>query len=165
MKRKLATWIAFSFIFAACSKPSEQAASTFDLEKAKTAISEEQQKFTVALSKSDSIGYSSIMHSQAIVFPPNMEPITGQEKLVSFAYNSFKYGVSGIALQTTEIWGDQDLIVAVGTYDLKGKDGTTMDKGKYIELWKDDNGQWKLYRDMWNSSMPMPAPSPSGKKK
>jgi ketosteroid isomerase-like protein len=152
-------------LLTSCNKPAEQAASTFDIEKVKAAIGEEQQKFTDALFKADSVAYSMVIHSQGIVFPPNMEPITGREKLVSFAYHSFKAGVGGVALQTTEIWGNPDVVIATGTYDLKGKDGSTIDKGKYIEVWKDDNGQWKLYRDMWNSSMPMQMPSAPASKK
>ena len=166
MKRKLATWIAFSFIFAACNKPADQAASTFDLEKAKTTINELHQKFSDAASKMDSVGFSSLYHSQGTLFPPNSETVTSPEKIASFVNGFFKMGVAGINLQSSEVWGNQDVIVVTGTYDIKGKDGAMMDKGKYIELWKDENGQWKLYRDIWNTSMPMQMPAPAaGEKK
>ena len=29
-----------------------------------------------------------------------------------------------------------------------------MDSGKFIVIWKQEGGQWKLHRDIWNSSMP-----------
>ncbi len=30
-----------------------------------------------------------------------------------------------------------------------------IDKGKYVVAWKKENGNWKLYRDIANTSMPM----------
>jgi ketosteroid isomerase-like protein len=29
-----------------------------------------------------------------------------------------------------------------------------VDQGKYIVIWKQDGGQWKLHRDIFNSSLP-----------
>jgi ketosteroid isomerase-like protein len=150
-------------LLASCNKPAEQNATAFDLEKAKSAIAELHQKFSDAISKSDSVGYASIYHSQAVVFAPNMEPLIGREKLTAFAGMNFRMGVSSVPLQATEFWGDQDAMIVSGTYEVKGKDGTVWDKGKFLEIWKDDNGEWKIYRDMWNTSNPMP-PAPVTKK-
>ena len=36
---------------------------------------------------------------------------------------------------------------------MKWGDGTkTVDKGNYIVVWKKDDGKWKIFRDIWNSS-------------
>jgi ketosteroid isomerase-like protein len=35
-------------------------------------------------------------------------------------------------------------------------DMRALDKGKYIVIWKQEDGQWKLHRDIFNSSMPPP---------
>lgn len=150
-------------LLASCNKPAEQNATAFDLEKAKSAIAELHQKFSDVISKSDSVGYSLIYHSQAIVYPPNMEPLKGREALVAFAGMSFRMGISSVPLQATEVWGDENDIVVTGTYEVKGKDGSSWDKGKFLEIWKDENGEWKLYRDMWNTSNPMPT-TPATKK-
>jgi len=44
----------------------------------------------------------------------------------------------------------------VGTFTLKGKGGQELDAGKYIVIWKREDGQWKLHRDIFNSSLPAP---------
>ena len=44
----------------------------------------------------------------------------------------------------------------VGKYELMGDKDMSMDKGKFIVIWKNDNGKWKMYRDVWNSDMPPP---------
>ncbi len=37
-----------------------------------------------------------------------------------------------------------------------GADNKSLDKGKYVVVWKKQNGNWKMYRDIWNSNMPAP---------
>lgn len=150
-------------LLASCAKPAEQNDTAFDLEKAKSAIAELHQKFSDAISKSDSVGYASLYHSQATVYAPNSGPISGKENLIAFAGMNFKMGVGAVLLQTTEVWGDPNDIVVCGTYEVKGKDGAPWDKGKYMEIWKEENGEWKMYRDMWNTSNPMPAPAAAKK--
>jgi ketosteroid isomerase-like protein len=42
-----------------------------------------------------------------------------------------------------------------GVYEIKTKDGKQLDKGKYIVLWKKEDGKWKLHRDISNSDLPL----------
>lgn len=151
-------------LLASCNKPAEQNVAAFDLEKAKSMIAELHQKFSDAISKSDSVGYAAVFHSQAVVYPPNMGELKGRDALVAFAGMSFRMGIGSVPLQTTEVWGDENDIVVSGTYEVKGKDGTSWEKGKYLEIWKDENGELKLYRDMWNANNPPPAPETTAKK-
>jgi ketosteroid isomerase-like protein len=41
-----------------------------------------------------------------------------------------------------------------GRYTLLGTNGSTMDDGKYIVVWKHEADGWKMYRDMWSSNSP-----------
>jgi hypothetical protein len=43
-----------------------------------------------------------------------------------------------------------------GTYELMREDGTTIDKGKWMNVSKKVNGSWKFQSDIWNSNMPLP---------
>jgi len=47
---------------------------------------------------------------------------------------------------------EQDVLSALEQADR----GYVLDKGKYIVIWKQEEGQWKLHRDIFNSSMPAP---------
>jgi hypothetical protein len=49
-----------------------------------------------------------------------------------------------------------DSAYEVGKYTLGGEGGQVMNQGKYIVIWKKQGGEWKLYRDIWNTSMPAP---------
>ena len=64
-------------------------------------------------------------------------------------------GVSKIELSTTEVWGDENYITEEGLYVIKTKDDVQIDKGKYIVLWKKEDGKWKLHRDISNSDLPL----------
>ena len=52
------------------------------------------------------------------------------------------------------VWGTEELVTEVGSYTMTDKAGKEIDKGKYIDLWKMEDGKWKLHRDIFNSDMP-----------
>ena len=60
----------------------------------------------------------------------------------------------GIAVAGGKKQGTAGLLAETGTYEMYGDNNKTLDKGKYVVVWKQENGQWKIYRDIWNTSMP-----------
>ena len=65
---------------------------------------------------------------------------------------AFDAGVKNVSLETVSADPAGDKIIETGRYKLSGADGTTIDAGKYIVVWKKEKGDWKLYRDIWNTS-------------
>ena len=64
-------------------------------------------------------------------------------------------GIDDVLLDTLEVFGDERRAAEVGRYTLIGSDGAPFDEGKYIVLWRrDDNGEWRLDRDIWNTNRP-----------
>jgi ketosteroid isomerase-like protein len=155
--KQVVIFVAGCLLMVSCNKPSEPV-STFDLEKVKTAITEANQKFMDAMGRGDSLAITSCYHSEGMIMAPNMEPITGKDKIASFNAGGIKMGITGIVVKTTEVGGSEESVYEVGTYELLGKDKVAIDKGKYLAVWKQDNGEWKLYRDMFSSNLPLPAP-------
>jgi ketosteroid isomerase-like protein len=43
----------------------------------------------------------------------------------------------------------------VGKYTLYGNENQVINKGKFITLFKNIDGEWKVYRDIFNSSVPL----------
>lgn len=144
-----------SFLVLACGKPAEPV-STFDLEKAKAGIAEANQKLMSSFNEGDSVGFVSLYHSQAIVMPDNDEPVTGDKMLPAIS-GAIKMGLQ-LKFRTNDVWGNADVVVEEGTFEMTDKAGTNLDHGKYIVLWKEEAGQWKIFRDIWNSNVPPPAP-------
>jgi ketosteroid isomerase-like protein len=47
----------------------------------------------------------------------------------------------------------EDTAIEIGKHTLRGEAGNVMDSGKYAVLWKQEDSQWKLHRDIWNSGL------------
>lgn len=63
-------------------------------------------------------------------------------------------------VKDVEVEGSGNLAYIRGTYDMIIKISDTLevnDKGNYLEIWKkDDKGDWKCIRDMFNSDKALP---------
>ncbi|UFH57413.1 DUF4440 domain-containing protein [Spirosoma sp. KNUC1025] len=70
-----------------------------------------------------------------------------------FWKGAYELGVKRAKLETVEAESAGDQIVEVGTFTLYGADESVLDNGKYIVVWKQEGGDWKLYRDIWNTSV------------
>src|SRR5678815_711253 len=62
-------------------------------------------------------------------------------------------GSPGLALTRDEVSENEEMVREVGKYSLTDKSGKKFDKGKYIVLWKMEDGKWKLHRDIFNSCL------------
>ena len=79
----------------------------------------------------------------------------GKENLTKIWGGFINTGIGSIELNTLEVWGDENFITEEGLFTIKSKEGAQLDKGKYIVLWKKEDGKWKLHRDMSNSDLPL----------
>jgi len=127
--------------------------TSFDPAAAKSSIEAENVKFLEAFKKGDSVAIASYYTDDAWVMPPNSEPVKGAD--IAALWGSFiRMGVKDFKLITNDVSGDETQLAETGYYELYGADNKLMDKGKYVVVWKAVNGGWKLYRDIFNTSMP-----------
>ena len=67
--------------------------------------------------------------------------------------NIIQSGITGIDLRLENVYGSEDLIAEEGELTLfVGEEAVA--EGKYIVLWKKEDGRWKLFRDIFNSNLP-----------
>lgn len=125
-------------------------------ESVKAHIKKEASNFEAEIRKGDSAALAAHYGSDAMVMPPNSEPVKGND-IVHLWGGAIKMGVKDLKLNITDISGGGDLYSETGTYEMLGAENKSLDKGKYVVVWKKDNGNWKIYRDIWNSNMAMPA--------
>ena len=43
--------------------------------------------------------------------------------------------------------------IAADSFTLTGADGQIADHGKFVVIWRNEGGTWKLFQDIWNSSV------------
>jgi uncharacterized protein (TIGR02246 family) len=95
------------------------------------------------------------------LYPPNQGVVAGRAAIEEFWKATMDSGVKGVELKTVEVESLGDSAVEAGTYTLHGKDGTTLDRGKYLVHWKKEGGAWRLHRDCWNSNEPVRRKEPT----
>jgi ketosteroid isomerase-like protein len=92
------------------------------------------------------------------VYCPSVPAVIGRDSIRAFFYAGGNNGEAVIELPIGSVYGNEDLVVEDGTYNFPDGKGGSVDKGKFIALWKQEDGKWKLYREIWNTDLP-PAPS------
>lgn len=156
--RKLFSGAALLALLAACNAPEADkpaAEKTANMDSVKTAIAAANTAFGEAAARGDSAAIAAIYHSQAQVYPPEMAA-TDKSGMGAMTRQLPAMGVKKFTLTTNEVLNGGEYMIENGTYAF-GDSTNTFDKGKYIAVWKEEDGKWKLYRDMWNSNAP-PAP-------
>jgi uncharacterized protein (TIGR02246 family) len=91
---------------------------------------------------------------KAQLLPPNSDAVIGREAIQGFWQALLDMGLKEAELEVVEAEGHGDTAIEVGKYALNGEGGQQLDTGKYIVIWKREDGQWKLHRDIFNSSLP-----------
>ncbi len=119
-------------------------------------ITTANEQFMSAFRQQDAAGLAQLYTEKAELFPPRSDVITGREGTQSFWQGVMDMGIKAARLETVEVEDYGDTAFEVGRYTLEGAGGQVLDRGKYIVIWKQDGGQWKLHRGIWNSSIPGP---------
>ena len=149
--------------FAACTDKKKEAVATtsitssFSLDSVKAQITASNAKFGGCFANGDSTGFISCYTSDACINPSNMPRMCGAAAITAFFNGGSKMGIHNLKLTTEEVMGGQDAVAETGKYEMQDAKGNVMDKGKYIVVWKEENGKWKMHRDEWNSDMPLTA--------
>jgi ketosteroid isomerase-like protein len=112
--------------------------------------------FMAAFRRSDAAGIAALYTESGQLLPPNSDVVTGKPTITTFWQGVINLGLKGATLETVEVESSGDTAFEVGRYTLEGDGGQVIDTGKYVVIWKQEAGQWKLHRDIWNSSQPAP---------
>jgi ketosteroid isomerase-like protein len=120
--------------------------ATIDLQKARIIIDSLDRKFAHHFYNGDSISLYNMYAKGA-----SLGSKRGNEILLSWGLqirNSIKNDTRTILYTTTSLSTDSEFLVELGTYEFRDSKGNSKYKGKYLVVWKQEDGNWKLYRDM-----------------
>lgn len=118
------------------------------------AIAAAIEAFMAAFSRGDAAGCAALYTEQGQLLPPNSDVVAGKPAIQTFWQSAMHMGITAAKLETAEVEGHGHTAHEVGTYILQGAGGQVLDTGKYVVIWQQEAGQWKLHRDIWNSSRP-----------
>lgn len=118
------------------------------------AIEAANKQFIAAFAKQDAAAVAAFYTTTGEAYPPNSGVVRGRPELQKMWKSVMDSGIASASLTTTEVESSGDLAYESGSYEMRTKDGTMADRGKYIVVWKRVGGKWMLHRDIWNTSQP-----------
>ena len=108
--------------------------------------------FMDAYARGDAAAVAAMYTEGGQLLPPHGYVVTGQASISEFWHGAMHMGIASAGLETVEIDDRGDTVIEIGRYTFVASDGETLDRGKFLVVWKSVDGSWKLHRDIWNSS-------------
>ena len=105
----------------------------------------------------DATGVAALYTEDAQLLPPDMEIVSGRAAIQEFVAKTNPPGGPAFEIATVETLVFGDHAHRQGSFTVNSPDGTSLETGKFLELWKKIDGKWLIHRDMWSSNAPPPA--------
>lgn len=135
----------------ACGKP-EPPAQSFDLAAMRTMIEQKNEQFTRAHVEGDVATIDAMFTRDAKSFPPGAEAASGPAAIHDLTVEYLKAGIKEFREETTDVYGNGELLVDQGNYVITYGPDNTVERGKYLNVWRQEDGVWKIHANIWNSS-------------
>ncbi len=132
----------------------KSSAFVFDSIAMKKIIDEKTNKFTQAHITKDTVFLNHIFTQDAKAYPPNSDIVTGRAAIAAVNSEWVNYGIKEFSEESTSFYGNEDYLIDEGKYYLRYGENDIIDKGKYINIWTKENGDWKICSNIWNTSLP-----------
>lgn len=156
--------ITLLLVSVSCDSPKKEKEATFDKVAAMQAIEKENKIFTEAFNKGDSITAANYYATDAKFMPPNQKAVLGRNNIQTAIAEYIKMEGPSLSIKPIDVWGDENMMTVEEEWTMTDKEGKEIDHGKSLELWKMEDGKWKLFRDIFNSDMPCMPPPPMSTK-
>src|SRR5947209_4783767 len=114
------------------------------------AIEAANRRVMEAVARGDAAGIAALYTAGGQLLPPESEVVTGRQGIQAAWQAVMGMGIAKAALETVEVEARGDTAYEVGRFALYGTAGQVLYQGKYIVVWKQEAGEWKLHRDIWN---------------
>ena len=111
--------------------------------------------------RGDAAAVAALYTEEAKYLPPNSQMIVGRENIQADLQANLGAGGGNLQLTMIELSVNGDMAHVVGkfTFTMQPEEGEAINNnGKYVEIWKRENGTWMLDVDIWNTSLPLPVP-------
>jgi ketosteroid isomerase-like protein len=143
-------------LLASCGQEKTEAApvvgavTTANVDAARAEIESVDAAFMKSYPAGDSAAVTALYHSEAQIFPPNMPALDAKGMGgVSKYFAAMK--PHSFDVKNSEMVALGDCIMTSGKWTATFGDKNQKDNGKFLVIWKQEGGHWKMYRDMWSS--------------
>jgi ketosteroid isomerase-like protein len=115
----------------------------------KAAADETAAAWAAAFNAGDAAKLSALYAEDAHSIPPGNAAITGRSAIEAYWRRDF--GTGGVITKLTphNSIAQGDLLHVDGMYEVAAKDGISLAKGQYQQLWQRVDGEWKVQDEIW----------------
>jgi len=129
------------------------AAAAFDLEATRAVITKLNTQFGEAHLAGDIAAIDAMFAPDARSYPPGAPAAIGLEAIHALTVDFLKAGVTEFREETASFYGNAAYVVDEGSY-LLTYGGSITERGKYVNVWKQVNGKWRIQSNIWNADTP-----------
>lgn len=130
-----------------------QSKQTNSLGSVREAIYEKNQIFAAAMAKGDTAGVANCYTIDAQFMAGGAPAVEGRANIQAAIATFISQGFTEYAVTSTIVYADSGIVGVQEAYTLSQKGGVNKDIGKSIQLWKQEEGSWKIFRDCFNSDL------------
>jgi uncharacterized protein (TIGR02246 family) len=130
---------------------------TTQINRAREAIAKVNNEFMAAFEREDAAGVAALYTEGGQLLPPGVAIVTGKAGIEGFWKVAMTSGIKRVELKSLDVDEHGHVAIEVGRATLYSAAGEVIDKPKYLVVWKHEDSQWKLHRDMWNGDAPAEA--------
>jgi ketosteroid isomerase-like protein len=121
------------------------------------AIGDAGRRFSAAYVRGDAATMAGLYTADAVIFPERSDAISGTAAIARYWTIPPGRRVTRHVMTPTRITVDGDHAYDYGTFEIAGeRDGASWGPtlGKYLVVWRREQGAWRMQLDMWNSGPP-----------
>lgn len=145
--------------FTACQNSSS---STADMAKVRPEIQQVEIAWAEALNTRNIDALMALYADDAVSMVNNGPILTGKDAIRKFQEAEWKSSPSAgtYTFETLDLYGDGETITEVGTSTLKDAAGNAISTGKYMAVFKKQDGKYLCVREIYNDDHATPAVAP-----
>jgi uncharacterized protein (TIGR02246 family) len=110
------------------------------------------QAWADAFNARDADAMAALTTEDVVLLPPNAEPVRGREAVHATWRLATAKARTQIAVTTEETVIAGDVAWQMGVFAYSLPSGAVVSRGKFLEIWKRVDGQWKIHRDMFSGN-------------
>ncbi len=136
-----------------CSAPTSEntAGPTFSTTAVKAVLDSMNKDYDDRFRDSTTAYFAARYTDDACAFPPNMPRVCGVDAITKFYWYDGNSQTTTLDIKGEEVSGTESEVTEVGTYRVIDDEGTVLDEGKFIAIYRHEGGTWKVHREIWNS--------------
>jgi ketosteroid isomerase-like protein len=126
--------------------------ATLDMDAVKAKIQERENAFAVAQSSGDVESLITLFTDDAISMGNDQEALVGKDAIRADMEANLSKRVEGntSSFEVSEVFGTEGLVTEIGVETNKNATGEVISTGKYMAVWKKVNGEYLVFRDIYN---------------